>query len=407
MSHLERHNILVANQHGFRKGHSCETQLLELTNDITRNLDEGHQTDIIVLDFAKAFDKVNHSLLVMKLDHYGIRGNVNGWIESFLTDRQQAVVVEGSRSEFAGVRSGVPQGSVLGPCLFLVYINDLPAKVKSNTRLFADDTALDRLIRAIIDTITLQEDLTSLETWEKMWDMEFHSFKCNVLTATRNKEIIHADYKLHGQVLERVSSTGYLGLIIQANGQWNEHIDNIAMKGNRLLGFLRRNLRIGSKTIKEQAYKMLLRPCLEYACTVWDPHTETESYKLERIQRRAARWVLNRHRNTSSVGEMLQQLEWPTLAERRKKTRLSMLYKVLDESISMKFGDDLQKCPQRPRRGASKLPNNRQLVRKFSKNDYRTMAFLPRTIRDWNSLDQETVAAPSLDAFSARLARLF
>ena len=104
MSHLENNNILVTNQHGFRKGHSCETQLLELTNDITRNLDEGVQTDIIVLDFAKAFDKVNHSLLIMKLDHYGIRGFVNGWIANFLTGRQQAVVVEGSRSEFAGVK---------------------------------------------------------------------------------------------------------------------------------------------------------------------------------------------------------------------------------------------------------------------------------------------------------------
>ena len=115
-----------------------------------------------------------------------------------------------------------------------------------------------------------------------MWDVKFHPFKCNVLTATRTKDTIHADYELHGQILERVKSIGYLGLTIQAGGQWNEHIENIAQKGNRLLGFLRRNLTIGSKTIKGQAYKMLLRPCLEYACTVWYQHTETDSSKLER-----------------------------------------------------------------------------------------------------------------------------
>ena len=148
-------------------------------------------------------------------------------------------------------------------------------------------------------------------------------------------------------------------------------------------------------------------PSLEYACTVWDPHTATDTTKLDKIQRRAARWVLNRHRNTSSVGEMLDQLQWPKLSDRRQKARLTMLYKVLDETVCIRFGDDLQACPQRPRRGTSKLPNTRQLTRKFSRNDYRAMAFLPRTIRDWNSLDQETVAAPSADAFSERLSRLF
>ena len=407
MTHLEKNNILCSQQHGFRKGHSCETQLLELTNDITRNLDNGIQTDIVVLDFAKAFDKVNHSLLVMKLDHYGIRGLVNNWISSFLTDRQQAVVVDGSRSEFAGVKSGVPQGSVLGPCLFLTYINDLPEKIKSMTRLFADDTALDKPIQAIEDTQILQEDLVSLEEWEKIWDMEFHALKCNVMTCSRSQDIIKADYKLHGQTLERVTSAGYLGLNIQQDGQWSEHIDSLSQKGNRLLGFLRRNLKIGSKYVKEQAYKMLVRPSLEYACTVWDPHSETECYKIEKIQRRAARWVLSRHRNTSSVGDMLDILNWPTLEDRRKGARLKMLYKTLDKSVAMNFGDDLQYNPQRPRRTVSKLPNERQLVRHFSRCDYRTMAFLPRTIRDWNSLDQELVAAPSLDAFSSRLARLY
>ena len=115
-----------------------------------------------------------------KQDHYGIRGAVNGWIASFLTDRRQAVVVDGSRSEFDKRRSGVPPGSVFAPCLFLTYINDLPTKVRSNTRFFANDIALDKTIKKISDTVILQEDLEALEEWERQWDMEFHAFKCTV-----------------------------------------------------------------------------------------------------------------------------------------------------------------------------------------------------------------------------------
>ncbi|KAK7087826.1 hypothetical protein V1264_021830 [Littorina saxatilis] len=159
MDFLEQQLILTPQQHGFRKQRSCETQLLELINELAANLDRNGQTDVVVMDFAKAFDKVNHSLLVHKLHHYGIRNSTNSWISSFLHGRSQAVVVEGSRSTNIPVKSGVPQGSVLGPCLFLIYINDLAARVSSTTRLFADDTIVYRLIAAASDHAALQSDL--------------------------------------------------------------------------------------------------------------------------------------------------------------------------------------------------------------------------------------------------------
>ena len=139
MNHLDEQQILYPLQHGFRRGRSCDSQLIEFVEGVTNNMEDGHQTDVLVMDFSKAFDNVCHSLLLHKINHYGITGKVNIWIEDFLSHREQAVVVEGETSEKVDVESGVPQGSVLGPCLFLLYINDLPDNIRSKVRLLADD----------------------------------------------------------------------------------------------------------------------------------------------------------------------------------------------------------------------------------------------------------------------------
>ena len=166
MDHLEK-NILSPRQHGFRRSRSCEIQLLEFMEELTKNMEACKQTDIVIMDFAKAFDKVNHSLLLHKLYHYGVRGPVNRWIAGFLQDQKQTVVVDGAKSDSVAVKSGVPQGSVLGPSLFLVYINDLPGTVSSPVRLLADDTPIYRPITTGQDQTHIQKDLQQLETWEK------------------------------------------------------------------------------------------------------------------------------------------------------------------------------------------------------------------------------------------------
>ena len=224
------------------------------------------------------------------------------------------------------VECGVPQGSVLGPGLFLTYINDLLAGIKSKVRLFADDTMCSKTIKKAEDQRTLQEDLDSLTTWEEQWSMDFHLQKCSKLSATCKRKVIPA-YELHEHILENVSMTKYLEVTIQDGLRWVSHISSTTSKANKTLGFLRRNLKIGNKKTKKTAYKALVRPLLECAATVWDPYTASEIQAIEKVQRRAARWVSNRHRQTSCINTMLDALNWPTPQKRRRRAWLEIFYK--------------------------------------------------------------------------------
>ena len=402
MKHFEDNDLLSKRQHGFRRGRSCETQLLEFVEEVTHGLDKGIPTDVVIMDFAKAFDRVNHSLLTHKLKKYGVLGTTNMWIQNFLRDRTQSVVVEGETSSPVAVRSGVPQGSVLGPCLFLAYINDLPDKVESTSRLFADDTLLHRYIQSLQDRQTLQEDLEHLEEWEDQWDMHFHPQKCNVLSIEKSKSKIEKqDYYLHGEKLEAVTDTKYLGVTLQNNMNFSKHIDNICNKANSMLGLLRRNLKSAPAKTKELGYKAIVRPVLEYASSVWDPHTSKEIEKIEKVQRRAARFVTNNYKKRESVSDMIKTLKWQTLEQRRKKARLSMMYKIHTGQVQVEINRLKRLKSRSGRRGHSE-----QYDRVECRTEHRNQTFLPRTIRDWNCLDQDTVQARTTGTFSSRVAKL-
>ena len=330
-----------------------------------------------------------------------IKGKTNIWIQNFLKDRLQAVVVEGEVSSDVKVKSGVPQGSVLGPSLFLIYINDLPSRVSSMSRLFADDTLLHNKTSENSGRQTMQQDLKNLESWENQWEMKFHPDKCNVLPITRNrKKDPNPDYVLHEQKLEQVNDTKYLGVTIQSNLEWDKHIDQVCLKANKMLGLLRRNIKIAPKATKKLGYKALVRPVLEYCCCVWDPHLQKNINKLEKVQRRAARFVLNRHKKTDSVESMLRELNWDTLQERRRQARLKMFYKI-NNGLATFRSRKMNQLPERPgRRG-----HNQMYERVECRTNYRNESFLPKTIRDWNNLPQATVQSPSLGAFSMRVSK--
>ena len=399
MTHLNTHSILYDLQHGFRSARSCETQLTSFVPELCNSNDKNIQTDVIVMDFAKAFDKVPHKRLLYKLGYYGIRNDTLLWIQDFLSLRSQTVLLEGSHSHKIPVTSGVPQGTVLGPILFLIYINDFHEYLQHSTlRLFADDSIIYRNIKSVTDTKLLQSDLNAAARWEEDWLMSFHPDKCTVLRVTSKKHPITHDYILHDHILETETSTKYLGVTLQNDLKWNKHIDNITANASRQLNFLKRNLKVASPKIKERAYQSLVRPKLEYNSCTWDPHHQSQIHQLEMVQRRAARYVTNRFHNTSSVSDMLQDLNWPTLQQRRLRTRLIFFYKIIHNLVAIYPTDLLHPQDSRTRHSN---PHGFQQIH-TSKNTYK-FSFYPRTIVQWNMLPAHLVSIDKLDAFKEQV----
>ena len=290
-----------SHRHGFRSRRSCETQLIVTKDSIVKSLAHGEQVDIILLDFYKAFDKVPHQRLLHKLDFYGVRG-----IKDFLTTRTQYVNLDGTSFSLAEVISGVTQGTVLGPLLFITYINDLPEHTKSEVRMFADDALLYMKISSKADAEQLRRDLSPLKHWEHLWQMEFHPQKCTViqLHVSNKRQPRTTGYTLHGHTLEEVDSAKYLGVTIYHKLRRNDHISNIRTKANRTM-------------FKFMAYQTMVRPTLEYANTVWDSHHQVHIRALESIQRRASRFVTNNYRDRTPgcMTTTVQELSWNKLQQ--------------------------------------------------------------------------------------------
>ena len=214
MAHLDEYKLLSDRHHAFRKGRSCETQLTTVITDWAKILDDRGQIDIFILDFEKAFDTPPHELLKSKLFSYGIDGKTLKWIDSFLCFRKQRVVVNGVKSDWAPVLSGVPQGTVLGPLLFSLYINDISSDIESEIRLFADDCVCYLEIKDEEDTMKLQKDIDRFGFLGKEVVMRFQPVKCNMMQLTRKRiKKIHASYNLEGTDLENVESIKYPGVI--------------------------------------------------------------------------------------------------------------------------------------------------------------------------------------------------
>ncbi len=256
----------------------------------------------IVLDFAKAFDKVPHKRLTLKLKYYGISGSILHWITAFLTNQTRCVLLEGSSYDTVPVSLGVPQGTILGPLLILPYINDLPLSMpNSSTRLFTNDRLLFRAVKTTDGCRLLQKNLDALQRWERTWQMQFHPDKCKLLRFTRAHNPIHHIYTLNNLELESVHTHKYLGIHLSTNLKFNTHIDHISATANRMLGFLRRNLHNCTPDSKHIANDTLVRPTLECCSMVWDPYTHRNIDRLGQINTKAARFITDNYTQMRSI----------------------------------------------------------------------------------------------------------
>ena len=345
------------------------------------NLDHGDQKDMIILDFSKAFNKVPHQRLINKLQFYVIKGSTLTWLKSWLTSRSQGVIIDGMCSKSVDVTSGVPQGTVLGPLMFLSFINDMQDDLVCTLRLFSDGALLYHKITYNDDTLALQRDLDKLGLWADRWQMLFNPFKCYKMSVFRSRSPVGKDYTLYNQTLVAVEQHPYLGVSLSSDLQWNPHVDKIAKKRNSSLAFVRRNLYACSEETKRAAYVSLVRPYLEYATAVWDPYRQNEVENLEAIQSRAVRFIKHDYSYNTSVSKLKKSLSLGLLSERRKCHRLQIFHKSMYNDIAL---------PIPPYYQFSIRETRNSLIQPSVHHDYYKYSFFPRTIRDWNCLLPET-----------------
>ena len=322
---------LSERQHGFVKGKSCGTQLVLTHQQWVTALDEGRHVDVAFLDFSKAFDKVNHSILLRKLCSFGISGSLLQWCESYLSNHWQRTVLDGVSSTWLEVPSGVPQGSILGPLFFAVFISDLPDVVLPGNIIapFADDCKTSRIIDDASDQVCFQQDLDNLLQWSIRNAMAFNVKKCKVMRLSRKRQPLVSSYFLDDSLLEEVKEFKDLGVTITDNfNNWNSHIDIIVSKANRMLGLIKRTCRglDDTKTLRT-LYCALVRSNVEYCSGVWSPFTKKNIEKVEEVQRRATKFILKTEDNYET---RLKKLNLMSLKKRRFLADVTFLYKALN-----------------------------------------------------------------------------
>ena len=340
---LECSDCFSVHQHGFRRKRSTVTLLLEAVNDWAILLEHRHSTHVLFLDFAKAFDSVPHLRLLLKLESLGIHGQVLQWIRAFLSDRLQRVVIGGSCSSWRSVYSGVPQGSVLDPLLFLLYVDDLYTCVThSSVKLFADDVVLYTDINSVSDCSLLQRDLACIIEWSQRWQLRLNPEKCVALCLSNKRVPPSYDYSIDSHSISWKASVRYLGIVINSKLTWTDHCKSITKKASNVLNRLRRSMYHCSARAKSLAFKGLVRPLLEYACPVWILHGPGNVSLLETVQNRAARWICSRWNPvifqwTKSSLDCLHELKWPTLQTRRTYFIVLTLYCILHSHLQVTF----------------------------------------------------------------------
>ena len=399
-------NMLLTNcQSGFRSLHSTMTALLRATNNWSINIDKGHINGVIFIDLKKAFDTVNHEIIIRKLQNYGLDRNALAWFQSYLSNRSQKCLVNGKLSDSRPITCGVPQGSIIGPLLFLVYINDLPNCLDlAVPNMFADDTNVSLSADNLNDLqITINSELHNLNSWLKANKLSLNIAKTEFMVIGSWQKLSQLatdqiEIQIEGIRIERVYDTKSLGLYIDDKLSWSCHIDEISRKIASGISALRRVRPFISTKIAVMIYKALILPHMDYCCQVWDGLSNHLSDKLQKLQNRAARVVTKSNYETRTA-TLLDSLQWDALHTRRNKLKAILMYKSLN-----KLAPEYLKELFLPKRSKYDLRDNEgKLVLPLPRTNYLKRAFSYSGADLWNKLPHEVRNAGSLTEFKRKL----
>ena len=388
---MNEYGLYSDDQHGFRTKRSCVTQLLEVMEILTDCIEEGNPIDIIYLDFKKAFDSVPHQRLLIKLKSYGILGNVYNWVESFLTGRTQRVRVGRDMSNCTDVLSGIPQGSILGPVLFTIFINDISENLESFCKIFADDT---KVFNISSKKDIVQKDIDILQKWTTKWDLHFNSNKCNVLHAGTKNEC--NSYVLNGvDKINVCTEEKDLGVIFDNKLSFEAHIQSTIKKANSVLGIIKRAFSHLDKFSFVKLYKAMVRPILEYGNVIWAPHLKRLSEEIERVQRRATKILPDLRK--CPYEERMKLLKLPSLKYRRFRADMIQAFKIINQIDNLNPNNFYSFNTNNTRN------NDTKLTIKYCSTNAKKFSFSYRTAKHWNKLTPQTRRANNLDHFKMLL----
>ena len=398
--YLTTNGLLASCNSGFRKNDSTINRLLALLDTIHKGLEDRKDAILILLDISKAFDKVWHPGLMFKLKQLGITGNLYSWINSYLSNRSQKVVIGGKTSTSLPTHAGVPQGSILGPLLFLVFINDMSSHIELECHQFADDTTFIYITKtpsAAPAIITNQ--LCTLTRWSKQWRVTFNASKTHFMYITykHNRPQIDPIY-LDNTVISEVTSHTNLGLLIKNNLSWKDHVNSLVEKAQRRLNILARYKYTLPRAVKERLYITMVRPILEYGDVIYDAAPLSTVNLVERVQRRAALICTGAYRHTETQA-LLRELSWQPLSTRRHTHKLTLFYKIYHH-IYPNYLYNLIPPRQEThynlrRRNELRLPHNRLQ----STNN----SFFPSTAKVWNVLSPPIKNSTTVNIFKSKI----
>ena len=391
VNHMVQNKLFSIKQHGFVPFRDCMTNLLTCLELWTEMIENGEAVDVVYTDFSKAFDSVPHKRLINKMKSLGIDGNTLGWVKAFLSNRRQRVKVEGKLSDWIQVISGIPQGSVLGPILFVIFINDMPDMVESMCQLFADDAKIFRSVdlRDKEGNVKLQEDLDKLCEWSRKWQLPFNTEKCKVLHIGFSNPCYQ--YTMNGMKLGTVHEEKDLGVIVDSELKFRKHCAAAVKKANMKLGMIKKSFACLDEDVLLPLYTSLVRSHLEYGNLIWGPHYKEDSIAVEKLQRRASKLVPAI--KDLSYEERLRHLELPSLMHRRRRGDMIFAYKIFTEKIGLEKDDIFT-----PSVSAIRGHKYRVIKNKATKL-CRINTFSNRIINDWNSLPEKVVASESTNSF--------